>query len=429
MIHGAVFLYSAGYPCNRPFSRYLRRGHIQGIYIGIIHYHKRNLTGTETGGKVYGIGKSLVGIIFRPLLKHKHLLCPVHQRMGVVFGIQLIPLLIQHGQENTVYRHCGGAGAAAQGQVLITAHVHIHIVRFQIRNNGNQIIPCLRHFKTLCFHNIRPVNHHRERKLIRQTVHAAFKLQESPCVCREALKYFFKIGKLCQIICSAAIRKVGGLAVGGLKHHIRSFPGYCSGKHGVASYQVQVNHEIGICESCVNHLLNGIVLTSGICRGPDCEHLLVRIVCSLRVYLEVIGKGSDKGIPCMSHIGKETAVCPGKLVAVSCYHQIIQLKRQAVDVIDPAAQCRKTVIEVSQIFRHIIRPLNQLDHGIHHIQNTGGLVGGLAVLAEHPHNGIQPGILRLQDILHMGHIIGNLIITIRIRIGSSNGCQFTVQLV
>ena len=147
------------------------------------------------------------------------------------------------------------------------------------------------------------------------------------------------------------------------------------------------------------------------------------------MHLEVIGEGAYEGLPAVNHVGKEAAVSLGKGISVSGHHQIIQLQRQIVDIVHPLAQSGKLGVEVFQILSHIIRLLDQLDHGIHHIHDTRSLIGGLHGLSEHSHHGVESGVLHLQNLLHIRHICGNMIVSVLIRLGSGNCGELSVELV
>ena len=147
------------------------------------------------------------------------------------------------------------------------------------------------------------------------------------------------------------------------------------------------------------------------------------------MHLEVVGKRSDKCVPCVCDICKETAFCLRKAVAVSRHHEIIQLQRQVIDTVHPLSQSGKLGIEILQMLRHIVSFLDQLDHGIHHIHDTGCLVSGLHALSEHLHHRIQSRILYFQSTHHIRYIAGNLVITVFVRIRAGYRRKLTVQII
>ena len=131
----------------------------------------------------------------------------------------------------------------------------------------------------------------------------------------------------------------------------------------------------------------------------------------------------------MRQIGEESSFCLRKAVTVSGYQQIIQFQRNIVDAVDPVSQRGELCIEVPQILSHIVRSLDQLDHGIHHIHYAGSLVGGSHTFTEHFHHGVQPRVFHLKDIHHIVHINRNLIIAVLVRIGTGHRREFAIQII
>ena len=212
-----------------------------------------------------------------------------------------------------------------------------------------------------------------------------------------------------------------------MEHHVGAFPCHRCRKHCVAAHHTQVHLIIGIAGKGIDHLLDDVILFSGIRCHPYCElFFLLTILVSLGMNFEVIGKRTDKGIPGMGHIGKEAAVCTGKLISLPCHHQIIHLQRQVVDAVDPLAQGGEFGVEIAQVLGHIVRLLDQFDHGVHHVHHAGSLVGHFQTLAKHFHHSVQPGVLHFKNILHMRDICSNLIITVLVRICPCNRREFTV---